>query len=133
MNLKKADTFNFRLTHDRKFGTPVDFNAYQEWKQGDSTAEPAAAPNSETSSLLKAPASAPLVVSQNVNQTEQSSGAPRRSYQEIVDLIQSGKPIPGIKDIPKTILEGQGTEPAKSVRRKPWEKDTPTEQNTNLA
>ena len=48
---------------------------------------------------------------------------PRFSYQEVVEMIQNGKPIPGIKEIPNTILEGQGTTPAASRRRKPWEKD----------
>jgi hypothetical protein len=48
---------------------------------------------------------------------------PKFSYQEIVDMIQNGKPIPGIKEIPTTVLEGQGTTATKSVRRKPWEKD----------
>lgn len=46
------------------------------------------------------------------------------SYAALVEMIQSGKPIPGIKDIPDTVLEGQGTQPAASQRRKPWEKDT---------
>lgn len=46
------------------------------------------------------------------------------SFAEVMQLIQSGKPIPGIKDIPNTILEGQGSQPTKSQRRKPWERDS---------
>ena len=38
-------------------------------------------------------------------------------------MIAEGKPIPGIKDIPDTILEGQGTQSNASRRKKPWEKD----------
>lgn len=49
------------------------------------------------------------------------------SFAHIVDLITSGKPVPGIKDIPSTILTGQGTEPVKQRRKKPWEKDEPGE------
>lgn len=49
---------------------------------------------------------------------------PRLSYQEVVDLIQSGKPVPGIKEIPNTILEGQGTQSTQPRRKKPWEKDS---------
>lgn len=58
-------------------------------------------------------------------QTQAASEAdpPRLSYQEIVELIQSGKPVPGIKEIPNTILEGQGTQSTKPRRKKPWEKD----------
>jgi hypothetical protein len=44
-------------------------------------------------------------------------------FDEIVALITSGKPIPGIKDIPPTVLSDQATKPAASKRRKPWEKD----------
>ena len=49
---------------------------------------------------------------------------PRLSYQEVVELIQSGKPVPGIKEIPNTILEGQGTQSTQARRKKPWEKET---------
>ncbi len=48
---------------------------------------------------------------------------PRLSYQEVVELIQSGKPIPGIKEIPNTVLDGQGTQSTQPRRRKPWEKE----------
>ena len=52
------------------------------------------------------------------------------SYQEIVDLIQSGEPVPGIKVIPQTVLAGQGTTATQERRRKPWEKDQPTVETT---
>jgi hypothetical protein len=45
------------------------------------------------------------------------------SFAHIVELITSGKPVPGIKEIPPTVLEGQGTEASKPKRKKPWEKD----------
>ena len=45
------------------------------------------------------------------------------SFAHIVDLITSGKPVPGIKEIPPTVLEGQGTQASKPRRKKPWEKD----------
>lgn len=38
-------------------------------------------------------------------------------------MIAQGKPIPGIKEIPDTILEGQGTHASATQRKKPWEKD----------
>ena len=46
---------------------------------------------------------------------------------EIVQLITTGAPIPGIKDIPPTLLTDQATKPSKSKRRKPWEMDVPDE------
>ena len=48
------------------------------------------------------------------------------SFAHIVELITSGKPVPGIKEIPPTVLEGQGTQPVKARRKKPWEKDEST-------
>lgn len=44
-----------------------------------------------------------------------------QSFSEVMELIQAGKPLPGIREIPKTVLEGQGTSSRMSQRRKPWE------------
>jgi hypothetical protein len=52
------------------------------------------------------------------------------TFAEIVELITSGKPIPGIKDIPPTLLTSQATKPTASKRRKPWEKELPLEEGT---
>ena len=43
------------------------------------------------------------------------------SFNQIVDLITNGQPVPGVKDIPNTILLGQGSEPMRVKRKKPWE------------
>ncbi|EMG48370.1 hypothetical protein SBY92_003250 [Candida maltosa Xu316] len=55
--------------------------------------------------------------------TETQSDAPPYSsnYQELVELITSGKPVPGIKHIPDTVLTDQGSKPTASQRQKPWE------------
>ena len=51
------------------------------------------------------------------------AGAPKpASFAEICEMIAEGKPIPGIKDIPDTILEGQASDAQKEKRRKPWER-----------
>jgi len=53
------------------------------------------------------------------------------SFNRIVELITTGQPIPGIKDIPDTVLEGQASQTVQSRRKKPWEqpmvKDMSTE------
>lgn len=46
---------------------------------------------------------------------------------EITAMIQTGKKIPGIRDIPNTVLTDQGTNPVVRKRRKPWEKDVDEE------
>jgi hypothetical protein len=44
------------------------------------------------------------------------------SYKEIVELILSGKPIPGIRQIPDTVLgEDAASKGGRAPRKKPWE------------
>jgi Family of unknown function (DUF5572) len=45
------------------------------------------------------------------------------SFAHIVELITTGQPIPGIKEIPDTVLEGEKSESTAARRKKPWEKD----------
>ncbi|KAG4430044.1 hypothetical protein IFR05_014467 [Cadophora sp. M221] len=56
-------------------------------------------------------------------------GAPYpRSFAEIVALIQSGAPIPGIKEFDDTPMGLAASSPSVlPKRRKPWEKDVPEE------
>lgn len=44
------------------------------------------------------------------------------NYQQLVELIVSGKPVPGIKQIPDTVLKGQESKLEAKSRVKPWEK-----------
>jgi len=44
-------------------------------------------------------------------------------FADIVAMINSGQPIPGIRDIPPTVLSGLATQPVANKRRKPWEKE----------
>lgn len=55
------------------------------------------------------------------------------SFAQIVELITSGQPVPGIKEIAPTVLTGQGTEAVKAKRKKPWEKDEATPISTEDA
>ena len=52
----------------------------------------------------------------------------------MVELITTGQPIPGIKEIPDTVLEGQASRSTPVKRKKPWEKDDTggNGQQTNL-
>jgi len=45
-------------------------------------------------------------------------------------LIESGQPVPGIKEIPNTVLVGQGTKASQSRRQKPWERHRGGQENT---
>lgn len=43
------------------------------------------------------------------------------SFSHIVDLITTGQLVPGVKDIPDTVLAGQETHTVAAKRKKPWE------------
>jgi len=43
------------------------------------------------------------------------------SFSQIVALITEGQSIPGIKEVPDTVLEGQASQPNTARRKKPWE------------
>jgi hypothetical protein len=47
------------------------------------------------------------------------------TFAEIVSMIQSGAQIPGIVDIPDTVLPDKATKASEKKRRKPWETDVP--------
>lgn len=116
----------------RKSGTPVDFDGYKQWVE---SLRNGTTPTNGTSASATAP-----VIEPSVSQPEQSNQAGGEggdvggmggmanapysaSFAEICDMIAEGKPIPGIKDIPDTILEGQASESQTERRKKPWEKD----------
>ncbi|KAF5604578.1 hypothetical protein FPCIR_788 [Fusarium pseudocircinatum] len=46
-------------------------------------------------------------------------------FAEMIQLIQEGKPVPGIRQIPNTVVRDPTVKPvgARAVPRKPWEKD----------
>ncbi|KAJ5686197.1 hypothetical protein N7536_008816 [Penicillium majusculum] len=58
------------------------------------------------------------------------------SFAHIVELITTGQPIPGIQDIPDTVLSGHDISSEKPRRQKPWEKDevvTTSDETTSAA
>lgn len=98
-----------------KLPTPVNIGNYQLWLQARPTAAEAAGPINQqqlNSVVSEDRANAPL---------KQAEPAYPSSFAHIVELITTGKPIPGIQQIPDTILAGQDTPSARSRRRKPWE------------
>jgi hypothetical protein len=50
------------------------------------------------------------------------AGEYRSNYEEVVDMIVNNKPIPGIKQIPKTVLDpAEAPASVLQPRKKPWE------------
>ncbi|EON61642.1 hypothetical protein W97_00858 [Coniosporium apollinis CBS 100218] len=114
----------------RKFNTHVDFDGYNAWRRQQNTAHAAringdsSAP-AATSTPPNEPQTSVASSSTSTATTAVEPAAPYpTSFAHIVELITTGQPIPGIKEIPSTVLEGQGTQSVKERRKKPWEKDT---------
>ena len=104
----------------RKAGTPVDFEGYKRWAEGQHQ-------NGPTNEYSTSAAATEEILLQSSGQHNAAvngmDSAPKpASFAEICEMIAEGKPIPGIKDIPDTILEGQASETQRERRRKPWEK-----------
>ncbi|KAI4258158.1 MAG: hypothetical protein LQ352_001315 [Teloschistes flavicans] len=114
--------------YSRKLNSPIDFEAYRIWRsqqnlpavtleQMHRVESPSPDPQTSGMSIEKSDAT----VSQ---QSERQPSAPfPSSFSQIVDLITKGEPIPGIKEIPDTLLTGQESAPIEAKRMKPWERD----------
>lgn len=100
----------------RKIGTPVDFDGYKRWTE-EHGGGGAVNGNAQIAQIVSSESSG--------NDPSGVAEAPKpASFAEICDMIAEGKPIPGIKDIPDTILAGQSSESQASRRKKPWEKES---------
>lgn len=80
-----------------KTGHILSLDDYREWQKTQSTTQ---------------------ALTQGTNQEVPYSS----NYQNVVELIMSGKEVPGIKQIPETVLAEQGSQPEAEARKKPWEK-----------
>ncbi|KAF2238450.1 hypothetical protein EV356DRAFT_529427 [Viridothelium virens] len=99
----------------RKFNRDIDFDGYKAWRQQNLDL---ANGTNESEIPSTQNAQAPTV------STGQEQSAPYpASFAQVVELISSGQPIPGIKEIPDTVLTGQETESSTAKRKKPWERD----------
>nr|OQO18586.1 hypothetical protein B0A51_17007 [Rachicladosporium sp. CCFEE 5018] len=111
----------------RKNGTHVEFDAYRAWLAGEG-ASGEDVTSTQTNGTAQVVPTASQTDGDSISQPAGGMAyAPKpASFAEICDMIAEGKPIPGIKDIPDTILEGQASGKSASTRVKPWEKATTT-------
>jgi hypothetical protein len=126
------------LTSPRKYSKNIDFNAYKAYR--DARNRPPPTPPTSNNALRHSVVDEVLESSSNglaingpanneaggILPTPATPGelpSYPTSFAHIVELITSGQPIPGIKEIPPTVLDGQGTQANKPRRKKPWEKD----------
>ncbi|KAF4155860.1 hypothetical protein CNMCM6069_007621 [Aspergillus lentulus] len=104
---------------------PLDFKQLKTWLGSTPTAEPS--PDAEIRNHDSQRASAsetaipPGVVPMNQQSPSIQEPAYPSSFARIVELITTGQQIPGIQQIPDTVLTGHDTPSEKPRRRKPWE------------
>ncbi|KAF2118707.1 hypothetical protein BDV96DRAFT_684384 [Lophiotrema nucula] len=132
--------------YSRKYSTNVDFDAYKAYRASHPSrplTSNGVPPSSNSSTFNPSNStSVPFTPSapSDPATTDSASGilpnpatpneppAPYpTSFAHIVELVTTGQPIPGIKEIPNTVLTGQGTAGVRPKRRKPWEKDGESE------
>ncbi|KAI4161663.1 MAG: hypothetical protein LQ342_004671 [Letrouitia transgressa] len=105
--------------YSRKHNIPIDFDAYRAWRLQQSLT-----PVIDGNSSNIFPQLADRSGSEATPRPTSETSAPYpTSFSQIVELITKGEPIPGIKEIPNTLLTGQESVPTVAKRTKPWEKD----------
>ncbi|PYH40630.1 DUF5572 domain-containing protein [Aspergillus saccharolyticus JOP 1030-1] len=109
----------FYFSRKENITPPVNVRRYQAWLQAGSVPALQAASLIDQQQIrnvtIAGHANAPLV---------ETEPAYPSSFAHIVELITAGQPIPGIQQIPDTILIGQATPSTRSKRRKPWEQQS---------
>lgn len=128
--------------YERKYGIKIDTDAYILWREdkGDLPADSvldgikrnksASIPSGNLTDadqsfneLQKAIADPSLVVDRSSADAVSAEDQPKpATFEEIMRLIENNESPPGVKEIPKTILEGAGTNATMQPRKKPWEK-----------
>ncbi|GAD99456.1 TFIIH basal transcription factor complex p47 subunit [Paecilomyces variotii No. 5] len=120
----------FYFSRKKNLTPPLDFSAYRNWLRS-----PSALAQSSTGiqdqgskSLEEVPpktegvSSSQTGIESKPDGTAGSEPAYPSSFAHIVELITTGQPVPGIQEIPDTVLTGQEGPSTREKRRKPWEK-----------
>ncbi|KMU82919.1 hypothetical protein CIHG_00701 [Coccidioides immitis H538.4] len=139
----KAKCFYFSRKHSIQ--PPLDLLEYKAWLQthpGESESQPQPQPQPQDQQLPSEPpqstAAGPCssaseqqppppqttttTTTTAVTPASEEEPAYPSSFAHIVELITTGQPIPGIQQIPDTILTGQEGPSTAARRRKPWER-----------
>lgn len=110
---------------------PIDFDAYQAWRsqKPSPTLPNATSSNGRASGAIPSSDNATTLLPSTTHNTSVSTSSSEppapypTSFSQMVELITTGQPIPGIKQIPDTVLEGRSSQDTLVKRKKPWEKD----------
>ncbi|KAG2175479.1 hypothetical protein INT43_001126, partial [Umbelopsis isabellina] len=102
-----------------KFITSFDYNEYQQWCKDTKG-------NINTSDNKNASI-------ENTSPQELNHPPVRLTFQEIVEKIEKGEEIPGIKQIPNKLNEASPSEAKLAARPKPWEINRASEQDSHAS
>lgn len=113
------------MNRKEQLSPAIDFVAFQSWLASRAT-ELQGPESTERTQTTQTPQIATGSLGQYAPGGDGSTNAEPAypsSFAHIVELITTGKPIPGIQEIPDTVLTGHDISSEKPRRRKPWEKD----------
>lgn len=112
----------------RKRDVPIDFHSYVLWRS-ERSLPPVTAGFQDTiaseaqSNGMHADSGMDEISTAKQPEEQQPQAPYPPSFSQIVDLITKGEPIPGIKEVPDTLLTGQESVANTAKRRKPWERE----------
>ncbi|KAL2863459.1 DUF5572 domain-containing protein [Aspergillus lucknowensis] len=116
----------YYFTRKENLASPLNVAAYKSWLVSrpapDTTGQASVSETQTPSPPVAASQFSPGAAEQQSVPASQEPSYPN-SFAHIVELITTSQPIPGIQQIPDTLLTGQGAASAKPRRRKPWEKE----------
>ncbi|KAL4886370.1 hypothetical protein BJY04DRAFT_101819 [Aspergillus karnatakaensis] len=117
----------YYFARKEKLTSPLNVATYKLWLEARHSSEHQKL-GSQSPKTGSATVSLPPISGDTGQQATPICGEPAypTSFAHIVELITTGQQIPGIQQIPDTLLTGQGTESEKPRRLKPWEKGTAT-------
>jgi len=117
--------YKYKFFYFSKRVSPLDINVYEEWKTREtSQSSESALPNVEQPERTPDP-SRPWF-QQNPSReipAIEPSEEKTASFEEIIQLITTGQPVPGIRQIPDQLsTEPPSTSSSPAPPKKPWEK-----------
>ncbi|BCS27506.1 DUF5572 domain-containing protein [Aspergillus puulaauensis] len=115
----------YYFTRKKNLTSPVNIATFKSWLDARPTPSNSLEESQENDSFTVSEVSSSEHIDQVSKPTSQEPTYPT-SFTHIVELITTGQPIPGIQEIPDTLLTGQGAPSAKPRRLKPWENEKTT-------
>ncbi|CAJ0551776.1 Ff.00g057550.m01.CDS01 [Fusarium sp. VM40] len=133
----------------QRIGVNIDFGAYKTWLDTDTDhqapdvlpeeyhqRDEAKATSAPALDWQKAAPKSDLYIDRKAAAAAQSGSQDQPNYPmgfaEMIKLIQEGKPVPGIRQIPNTVVRNPAVKPvgAMAAPRKPWEKHVTADAQT---